>query len=80
MLFTPEWRRKRKIRAFQRNASTIIMDERKKQLIANVNIAFYQTFPQDVVSYIIRFIPKITISSRDIRQRVRLYKKNYKEI
>ena len=80
MLFTPQWRRERKIRAFQRNAPTIIMAERKKQLICNVNIAFYQTLPQDVVSHIICFIPKINVSPRDIRQRVRLYKKNYKEI
>ena len=59
MLFTPEWRRERNIRSFQRNAPTIIMDERKKQLIANVNIAFYRTLSQDVVSYIISFIPNI---------------------
>ena len=81
MLFTPQWRRERKIRVFQRNAPTIIMDERKKQLICNVNIAFYQTLPQDVVSHIICFIPKMNVSPRDIRQRVRIYKKkNYKEI
>tara|TARA_B110001454_G_C12668633_1_gene412718 strand:+ start:1063 stop:1305 length:243 start_codon:yes stop_codon:yes gene_type:complete len=80
-MFTPEWRRERNIRAFTRNAQTIIMKEQRQQLITNVNIALYQTLPQDVVSYIINFIPKITtVSPRDIRQRVRFYKKNYKEI
>ena len=72
-------RRERNIRVFQKNAEKIIRDECKKQLISKVNIAFHQTFPQDVVSYIIHFIPKITVSPRDIQQRVHLYKKNYNE-
>ena len=54
---------------FKEIAATIIMAERKKQLICNVNIAFYQTLPQDAVSHIICFIPKIYISPRDIRQK-----------
>jgi hypothetical protein len=77
-MFTAKRIRESKIRAFQRNAPTIILDERKKQMKCNINIAFYQTFPQDIVSYIICFTPKINVSPRDIRQRVRLYKKNYK--
>ena len=70
---SPYLRRERDIRVFQRTIEKKLF----QQLISNVNIAFYQTLPQDVVSYIICFIPKIAVSQVDIRRKVTLYKRNY---
>ena len=72
---TPYLKRERDIRVFQRNTEKQLF----RQLIANINIAFHQTFPQDIVSYIVHFIPKTAVPQVDIRRKVTLYKRNYIE-
>jgi hypothetical protein len=49
-----------------------------QQHINNINIAFYNTLPQDVVSYIVGFIPKTVVSNDVIRREVTLFKRNWK--
>ena len=70
---SPYLRRERDIRVYRKT----IKKQLFQRLISNVNIAFHQTLPQDVVSYIISFIPKTAVSQVDIRRKVTLYKRNY---
>jgi hypothetical protein len=72
---TPYLKRERDIRVFRRNTEKQLF----QQLISNVNIAFHQTLPQDIVSYIVRFIPETVVPQVDIRRKVTLYKRNYIE-
>jgi hypothetical protein len=72
---TPYLKRERDIRVFRRNTEKQLF----RQLISNVNIAFHQTLPQDIVSYIVRFIPETVVPQVDIRRKVTLYKRNYIE-
>jgi hypothetical protein len=72
---TPYLKRERDIRVFRRNTEKQLF----QQLISNVNIAFHQTLPQDIVSYIVRFIPETVVLQVDIRRKVTLYKRNYIE-
>ena len=72
---SPYLRRERDIRVYRRT----IEKKQFQQLISNVNIAFHQTLPQDVVSYIIGFVPQTAVSQPDIRRKVTLYKRNYIE-
>ena len=72
---TPYLKRERDIRVFQRNTEKQLF----RQLISNVNIAFHQTLPQDIVSCIVHFIPKTAVPQVDIRRKVTLYKRNYIE-
>ena len=70
---TPYLKRERDIRVFQRNTEKQLF----RQLISNVNIAFHQTLPQDIVSCIVHFIPKTAVPQVDIRRKITLYKRNY---
>jgi len=66
----------------QRNIDLYMFNKNiKKRLFQqhtnNVNIAFYHTLPQDVVSYIVGFIPKTVVSNDVIRREVTLFKRNW---
>jgi len=70
---SPYLRRERDIRVYRRT----IEKKQFQQLISNVNVAFHQILPQNVVSYIIGFVPQTAVSQVDIRRKVTLYKRNY---
>ena len=75
-LLSPYARRERDIRIFRKTTEKQLF----KQLIFNVNIALYHKLPQDVVSYIVPFIPKNAVPRVDIRRQVTLYKLHYNKI
>jgi len=70
---SPHFRRERDIRIFQKT----VEKQTHEQRICNINIAFYKTLPQDVVSHIITFIRRTVVSPVDMRRAVTLYKRNY---
>ena len=70
---SPHFRRERAIRIFRKT----VEKQTHEQHVCNINIAFYKTLPQDVVSYIISFIPQTVVSCVDMRRAVTLYKRNY---
>jgi hypothetical protein len=66
---SPHARRERDIRMFGKAIKKQLFQE----IINQLNVVFYNTLPQDVVSYLICFIsPDI-----DIRRNITLYKRNY---
>lgn len=71
---SPYSRRERDIRIFQKTIEKQLF----QQHLCNINIAFYQILPLDIVSHITSFIPRTAVSNIDIRREITLFTRHYR--